>query len=80
MLAESRPVASVADGRSAVPPALVAAAGDNGARRFLEFSAVTIENPNTRAAYFHVCRRFFAWCEAHADIDEIADIEPMRVV
>ena len=28
------------------------------------------------AAYFHACRRFFAWCEACADVDEIADIEP----
>jgi hypothetical protein len=64
VLAESRPVASVAD---------------NGARRFFEFFALTIENPKTRAAYFHVCRRFFAWCAAHADIDEIADIEPMHV-
>jgi hypothetical protein len=64
VLAESRPVASVAD---------------NGAHRFLEFFAVTIENPNTRAAYFHAGRRFFAWCEARADIDETADIEPMHV-
>jgi hypothetical protein len=79
VLGESRPVASVADGRSAVEPALVAAAGDNGARRFLEFFAVTIENPNARAAYFHACRRFFAWCEARVDIDEIADIEPMHI-
>ena len=36
-----------------VVPAIVAAAGDGAARRFLEFFAVTIENPNTRAAYFH---------------------------
>jgi integrase/recombinase XerC len=72
-------VASVADGRSAVAPALVVAAADNGARRFLEFFALTIENPDTRAAYFHACRRFFAWCEASTDIDEIADIEPMHV-
>ena len=56
-LAVPRTVASVADGRSAVAAALVAAAGDTGARRFLEFFAVTIENPNTRAAYFHACRR-----------------------
>src|ERR1700722_10385830 len=78
-LAESRTLASVADGGSAVAPALVAAASDIGARRFLEFLAVTIENPNTRTAYFHACRRFFAWCEARADIDEIVDIEPMQV-
>ena len=46
-----------------VVPAIVAAAGDGAARRFLEFFAVTIDNQNTRAAYFHACRRFFAWCD-----------------
>ena len=60
-------------------PAIVAAAGDGAARRFLEFFAVTIDNPNTRAAYFHACRRFFAWCDRREDIAELADIEPMHV-
>ena len=60
-------------------PAIVAAAGDRAARRFLEFFAVTIDNPNTRAAYFHACRRFFAWCDRREDIDELVDIEPMHV-
>ena len=59
-------------------PALVAAAGGKASRRFLEFFAVTIENPNTRAAYFHACRRFFAWCEQKG-VDELAAIEPMHV-
>src|SRR5271167_4370313 len=62
-----------------VVPAIVAAAGDGAARRFLEFFAVTIDNPNTRAAYFHACRRFFAWCDPREDIAELADIEPMHV-
>jgi hypothetical protein len=44
-------------------PAIGVAVGDKAARRYLEFFAVTIENPNTRQAYFHACRRFFAWCE-----------------
>ena len=43
-----------------VVPAIVAVGGDRAMRRFLEFFAVTIDNPNTRAAYFHACRRFFA--------------------
>ena len=60
-------------------PAIVAAAGDKAARRFLEFFAVTIDNPNTRAAYFHACRRFFAWCDPRTGFDELADIEPMHV-
>jgi integrase/recombinase XerD len=61
-----------------VVPAIVASAGPRASRRFLEFFAVTIENPNTRAAYFHACRRFFAWCEAKG-LDELVAIEPMHV-
>ena len=80
--AESRSPTAIetraADG-SRVVPAIVAAAGDKAMRRFLEFFAVTIDNPNTRAAYFHACRRFFAWCERRDDITELADIEPMHV-
>ena len=67
-------------GGGTVVPAIVAAAGDGAARRFLEFFAVTIDNPNTRAAYFHACQRFFAWCDRREDIDELVDIEPMHVV
>src|SRR6202167_3500598 len=66
-------------GRAIVVPAIVAAGGDKAARRFLEFFAVTIDNPNTRAAYFHACRRFFAWCDRREDIEELVDIEPMHV-
>src|SRR5271163_3830891 len=62
-----------------VVPAIVAAAGGNAMRRFLEFFAVTIDNPNTRAAYVHACRRFFAWCDRREDIEELADIEPMHI-
>jgi hypothetical protein len=72
--------------RRTVVPAIVAAAGDGAARRFLEFFAVTIDNPNTRAAYFHGRRRFFAWCDRREfawcdrreDIEELVDIEPMH--
>jgi integrase/recombinase XerD len=71
-------VAANRDGRSVVVPAIVAAGGDKAARRFLEFFAVTIENPNTRQAYFHACRRFFDWCD-HKGLDELAAIEPMHV-
>jgi site-specific recombinase XerD len=61
-----------------VVPAIIAAAGDKAARRYLEFFAVTIENANTRAAYFHACRRFFAWSEGKG-LDELVAIEPMHV-
>jgi integrase/recombinase XerD len=78
---ESGPPAAVATRRPAgtVVPAIVAAAGENAMRRFLEFFAVTIDNANTRDAYLHACRRFFAWCDLRDDIDELADIEPMHV-
>jgi hypothetical protein len=62
-----------------VVPAIVAAAGDGAARRFLEFFAVTIDNPNTRAPYFHGRRRSFGWCGRRGDIKELVDIEPMHV-
>ena len=63
---------------SRIVPAIVAAAGDKAARRYLEFFAVTIENQNTREAYFRACRRFFAWCEGKG-LDELVAIEPMHV-
>ena len=69
---------SVAAGQDQVVPAIIASGGPRASRRFLEFFAVTIENPNTRAAYFHACRRFFAWCEGKG-LDELVAIEPMHV-
>jgi hypothetical protein len=54
---------SLTVGADHVVPAIVAATGDKAARRYLEFFAVTIENPNTREAYFRACGRFFTWCE-----------------
>lgn len=59
-------------------PAIVAGAGERASRRFLEFFAATIRNPNTRAAYYRAIVRFFAWCEAHG-LDELALIEPLHV-
>ena len=47
-----------------VLPALIAAAGEQAAWRFLEFFAVHIRNPNTRAAYAHAAGAFLRWCEA----------------
>lgn len=59
------------------PPALIAAAGEQASRRFLEFFTVTIRNPNTRAAYAQACGQFFAWCEERRF--ELDTIEPMVV-
>src|SRR5471030_3338538 len=59
-------------------PAIVADAGDQAARRFLEFFAATIRNKNTRMAYYRAVCRFFAWCDEH-QLGAIADIEPLHV-
>lgn len=45
-------------------PALVAAAGDRAAYRFLEFFTAQIRNPNTRRAYVRAVGEFCAWLEA----------------
>jgi site-specific recombinase XerD len=76
--AESRPLTLVAARDGMLVPRVIAAAGDQAARRFLEFFAATIRNKNTRAAYYHAVVRFFAWCDHH-HIGEIADIEPLHV-
>jgi len=59
-------------------PALIADAGDQAARRFLEFFTATIRNPNTRMAYYRAVLRFCAWCDHH-QLDELAAIEPLHV-
>jgi hypothetical protein len=47
--------------RSSLPvPAMVANAGANASRRFLEFFAASIENDNTRMAYYRAVCSFFA--------------------
>lgn len=45
-------------------PALVAAAGDRAAYRFLEFFTAQIRNPNTRRAYVRGVGEFCIWMEA----------------
>ena len=59
-------------------PSMVANAGDRAARRFLEFFAASIENDNTRMAYYRAVCHFFGWIEQHR-IGELADIEPLHV-
>ena len=53
-------------------------AGDRAARRFLDFFAASIENDNTRMAYYRAVCSFFAWLEQHG-IGELPDIEPFHV-
>lgn len=46
-------------------PALIAAAGDRAAYRFLEFFTAQIRNPNTRRAYAKAVGEFCAWLDGH---------------
>jgi integrase/recombinase XerD len=46
-------------------PALIADAGDDTSRRFLEFFTAKTRNRNTRAAYARAVAQFCAWCEGH---------------
>jgi site-specific recombinase XerC len=59
-------------------PAVIVDAGDQAARRFIEFFAATIRNKNTRATYYRAACRFFAWVDRY-EIGELADIEPIHV-
>jgi site-specific recombinase XerD len=69
---------TIAAAGTLVVPGLIANAGDRAAKRFLEYFAVTIRNRNTRMAYLHAARRFFAWCERER-IGQLVDIEPLHV-
>ena len=59
-------------------PALIAAAGDNAARRFLEFFAANIRNPHTRRAYGRAVVEFMTWCEDN-QVPSITAVQPLHV-
>jgi site-specific recombinase XerD len=62
---------------TATVPALYAPTAQ-AAKRFIEYFAANIRNPNTRRAYFHAVLEFSSWCEAQK-FTEIVDIEPLHV-
>ena len=59
-------------------PAIVGAAGDRAAYRFLEFFTAQIRNPHTRRAYVRAVGEFCAWLEAHG-IPSIAAVGSIHV-
>ena len=61
-----------------VLPALIAAAGDRAALRFLEYFTVNIRNRNTRAAYARAAADFLQWCEGQG-IDALGRVQPVHV-
>ena len=48
-----------------VIPRLFVDAGEEACRRYVEFFAATIRNPNTREAYLRAVRQFSTWCERY---------------
>ena len=58
-------------------PVVIAEAGEQAARRFLEFFAATIRNRNTRMAYYRAVGAFFAWLERHGI--GLVEVEPLHV-
>ena len=60
-------------------PTIIQNDGPRASRRFLEFFAAQLRNPNTRAAYARAATRFFAWCQDGAGVDQLVNIEPIHV-
>jgi len=58
-------------------PAPIRAAGEQASMRFMEFFAANIRNPNTRQAYAHAVKDFFAWCDHHGIT--LARLQPILV-
>ncbi len=58
-------------------PSLILRAGDQAARRFVEFFAVTIRNTNTRAAYAQAIQQFCDWCERRGL--ELTTVSPVAI-
>ena len=68
---------SLVDTMSRRLPSAIREAGADAQRRFLEFFAANIRNPNTRLAYARAVWRFFAWCEQRRVA--LSDITPLHV-
>ena len=75
----SLPTLSLHASRSTLLPALIHNDGPQASRRYLEFFAAQLRNPNTRAAYARAATRFFAWCQNAGAVDQLVQIEPIHV-
>lgn len=63
-------------GFESLPP-VIARAGEDATRRFVEFFTANIRNKNTRKAYVRALVDFLDWCEARGV--ELRDIRPVVV-
>ncbi|MEE7462163.1 integrase [Methylobacterium fujisawaense] len=59
-------------------PALIAAAGDRAAYRFLEFFTAQIRNPHTRRAYAKAVAEFCAWLDKYG-LPSIAAVSSIHI-
>jgi len=57
---------------------LITAAGDQAARRFLEFFAANIRNQHTRRAYSRAVADFLTWCDGNG-VRSITAVQPLHV-
>lgn len=73
-----RQLATARRSLTTVVPRIVADAGPDAARRFVEFFTATIRNPNTRETYARAVRDFLDWCEARG-LMHLDQIEPIVV-
>lgn len=60
------PARTLATAGGFVVPLIVADAGDQAAKRFVEFFTATIRNKHTRKADPRAAGDFFAWCQQPA--------------
>ncbi|HEX8843476.1 MAG TPA: tyrosine-type recombinase/integrase [Pyrinomonadaceae bacterium] len=58
-------------------PPIIAGAGENAGRRFIEFFTANIRNKNTRMAYVRALVPFFCWCERRGL--SLHNIQPVTV-
>ena len=72
------PAKIVGPGHAPTVPALIAAAGDRAAYRFMEFFAANIRNPHTRRAYSRAVTDFLTWCDDN-HVRSIIDVRPLHV-
>lgn len=69
-------VRAIQPGAVAVPQ-LIADAGEQASRRYIEFFTANIRNRNTRLAYAKAVRDFADWCEHHEL--QLRDLEPVAI-
>ncbi len=78
MNAPSEPCRELAQAGGLPVPSLIAAAGEDAARHFLQFFLAHIRNPHTRRAYARQVRTFLAWC-ARRGVADVRAVQPEHV-